>query len=464
MSATNTGTTAVGSILSSGGLGTAATGGLGTGLNVQQVVAAQIQADSAPLVQLQNQQTALSAQSSALNSLEVDVSNLQAAVFNLTDFSGGLNAQQVNSSDPTVLTGTASTSAQTATHNIVVKSLATTASYYTNPTTLPATGTTPLATGGSFTIVAGTNTASITINSTNNTLTGIASAINNSTVGASVTASVISDSSGARLAIVGNSSGAANNFTVTDTGDTTGLNFTKAASGADASLSVDNIPISSASNTVTGAIQGVTLNLASANLNETVSLNVTPDTTQAGTAISQFVTAYNTVVGDLNTQFAINPITGSAGVLSSDSTLSLVQDQLLTAINASSAGSVTNLGSIGINLQNDGTLAIDVPTLTNALNSNFSAIQNFFQSTSSGVGQALTSGLTNIADPTQGSISLDLKGITQQQTDLASQILDLQSNLTLEQQTLITKYSNVNVILQQLPALQQQISGQLAGA
>jgi len=464
MSATNTGTTAVGSILSSGGLGTAATGGLGTGLNVQQVVAAQIQADSAPLVQLQNQQTALSAQSSALNSLEVDVSNLQAAVFNLTDFSGGLNAQQVNSSDPTVLTGTASTSAQTATHNIVVKSLATTASYYTNPTTLPATGTTPLATGGSFTIIAGTNTASITINNTNNTLTGIASAINNSTVGASVTASVISDSSGARLAIVGNSSGAANNFTVTDTGDTTGLNFTKAASGADASLSVDNIPISSASNTVTGAIQGVTLNLASANLNETVSLNVTPDTTQAGTAISQFVTAYNTVVGDLNTQFAINPITGSAGVLSSDSTLSLVQDQLLTAINASSAGSVTNLGSIGINLQNDGTLAIDVPTLTNALNSNFSAIQNFFQSTSSGVGQALTSGLTNIADPTQGSISLDLKGITQQQTDLASQILDLQSNLTLEQQTLITKYSNVNVILQQLPALQQQISGQLAGA
>ena len=464
MSATNTGTTAVGSILSSGGLGTAATGGLGTGLNVQQVVAAQIQADSAPLVQLQNQQTALSAQSSALNSLEVDVSNLQTAVFNLTDFSGGLNAQQVNSSDPTVLTGTASTSAQTATHNIVVKSLATTASYYTNPTTLPATGTTPLATGGGFTIIAGTNTASITINNTNNTLTGIASAINNSTVGASVTASVISDSSGARLAIVGNSSGAANNFTVTDTGDTTGLNFTKAASGADASLSVDNIPISSASNTVTGAIQGVTLNLASANLNETVSLNVTPDTTQAGTAISQFVTAYNTVVGDLNTQFAINPITGSAGVLSSDSTLSLVQDQLLTAINASSAGSVTNLGSIGINLQNDGTLAIDVPTLTNALNSNFSAIQNFFQSTSSGVGQALTSGLTNIADPTQGSISLDLKGITQQQTDLASQILDLQSNLTLEQQTLITKYSNVNVILQQLPALQQQISGQLAGA
>jgi flagellar hook-associated protein 2 len=227
---------------------------------------------------------------------------------------------------------------------------------------------------------------------------------------------------------------------------------------------VDNIPISSASNTVTGAIQGVTLNLASANPNGTISLNVTPDTTQAGTAISQFVSAYNTVVGDLNAQFAVSPTTGSAGVLASDGTLSLVQDQLLSAVNATGTGSVANLGSIGINLQNDGTLAIDVPTLTNSLNSNFSAIQNFFQSTTTGVGQALTTGLTNIADPTQGSIALDLNGITAQQTDITSQIANLQANLTQEQQTLITKYSNVNVVLQQLPVLQQQLSQQLAGA
>jgi len=293
MSVSNTGSLAVSTVLNNGGLGTTLNGGLGTGLNVSQVVAAQIQADSAPLTQLQSQQTALSAQSSALNTIETDVTNLQSALFNLTNFSGGLNAQQVTSSDATVLTGTAGTTAQTATHNIVVKSLATTASYYTNPSTLPATGSTPLATGGSFTINAGSNSATISITSSNNTLTGIASAINNSAAGAAVTASVINDSSGSRLAIVSNSSGAANDFTITDTGNSTGLNFTKAASGGDASLSVDNIPVSSASNTVTGAIQGVTLNLSAANPNETVSLNVSPDTTQAGTAISQVSTNEN---------------------------------------------------------------------------------------------------------------------------------------------------------------------------
>jgi flagellar hook-associated protein 2 len=455
MGLTNTATTAVSSLLSNGGLG--------TGINVQQLVAQQIQADSGPLTLLQNQQTQLNSQTAALNNLSLDVTSLQSAVNNLTDFNGGLNAQQVNSSDNTILTGTANTTAQAGVHSIVVKSLATTASYYTNPATLPATGTTPLTTGGKFTITAGTSTATITIDNTNNTISGLAAAINNSPVGTAVTASVIQDAAGARLAIVSNSSGTAGDFTVTDTGNSTGLTFTKPSSGLNASLTVDQIPISSATNTVTGAIQGVSLNLASANPNETVTLNVSPDSTQATTAINQFVTAYNKVVGDINAQYAVDS-SGQTGILAADSTLGLIQEQLYTAVNATGTGNIANLGSIGLNLQNDGTILVDTSTLTNALNSNFSGVQNFFQSVTAGAGHALSASLTNIADPTQGSIALDVQGLTQEQSDLAGQISDLQTNLNQEQQTLTTKFSNVNVILQQLPILQQQISSQLAGA
>ncbi len=176
MGITNTGATAVSSLLSNGGLG--------TGLDVAQLVAQTIQADSGPLILLQDQQTQLNAQSSALTSLSNDLSSLQTAVNNLTNLTGGLNSQQATSSDNAILTATADSTAQQAVHNIVVTSLATTSTYYTNPATLPATGTTPLATGGSFTIQAGTNSATITIDSTNNTLNGFASAINNSAVGA----------------------------------------------------------------------------------------------------------------------------------------------------------------------------------------------------------------------------------------------------------------------------------------
>jgi flagellar hook-associated protein 2 len=456
MGVTNTATSALSNLLSNGGLG--------TGLNVQQLVSQQIQADSGPLVLLQNQQTQLSAQTSALNNLTADLSSLQSALNNLTDITGGLNAQQVSSGDSGILTGTANTTAQKAVHSVIVKSLATTASYYTNPATLPATGSTPIATGGSFTIHAGSNSASITVNNTNNTLTGLAAAINNSTVGSAVTASVIQDSTGARLAVVSSSTGAVGDFTVTDAGNSTGLNFTKPVTGTDASLTVDGVPISSATNTVTSAIQGVTLNLVAANPNETVALGVSPDTTQAATAINQFVSAYNKVIGDLNAQFAVDPTTGNAGILGSDSTLGLVQDQLFNAVNTVGTGSIVNLGSIGVNLQNNGTLQADSTTLANALNSNFSAIQDFFQSTTTGVGHALSTGLTNVADPTQGAVALDLQGISLEQSDLASHISDIQANLFQEQQNLVAKYSRVNVILQQLPILQQQISQQLAGA
>ncbi len=456
MGTTNTATSALSSLVNNGSLG--------TGLNVALLVSQTIQSESGPLNILQNHQSQLNAQTSALNNLNSDLSSLQTAVQNLTNVIGALNAQQVNSSDSTVLTATADTTAQQAVHNITVTSLATTASYYTNPAVLPATGSTPLATGGTFTVQAGSNSASVTIDNTNNTLTGLASAINGSTVGTAVAASVVQDSTGARLAIVSKSSGAAGDFTITDTGNSTGLNFTKPVTGTNASLTVDGVPISSSTNTVTGVLQGVTLSLLSAKPGSPVALGLQPDTTQATTAINQFVTAYNKVVGDLNSQFTVDSATGNAGVLASDSTLAIVQQQLFNAVNAVGSGSIANLASIGINTQQDGTLQVNSATLANSLASNFSAVQSFFQSSTSGVGQAFSSALTNLSDPTQGAVSLDLKGISLEQSALTDQISQVQFELSTEQQRLVTKYSQVNVILQQLPALQLQISQQLAGA
>ncbi len=455
MGVTNTATTSLSTLLSNGGLG--------TGLNVTELVAEAIQADSAPLTLIEDQQTQLSAETAALTNISDDLFTLQNAVNNLTDLTGALSSEQAVSSDSTILTATASTTAQQATHNIVVNSLATTSTYYTNPATLPATGDTALATGGTFTITAGGQSASITIDSSNNTLTELASAINSSAVGGAVTATVIQDSSGARLAVVSNTSGSAGDFTISDPGNSTGLDFTKPITGTDASLTVDGVPITSSSDIVTGAIPGVTLDLAGANPNETVSLGVQADDSQVISAVNQFVTAYNQVISDLNAQTNVNSTTGSTGVLASDSTISFVQDALFNAINYTGSGSISSLASLGVSVQDDGTLQLDTATLTNALNGNFSAVQNFFQSASSGAGQALTAALSNLTDPTQGPVALDLQGIAQTQTDLTNQVNDIDTNLLQEQQTLTDKYSAVNVVLQELPVLQQQISSQLAG-
>ena len=153
--------------------------------------------------------------------------------------------------------------------------------------------------------------------------------INSDSLG--VTASVITDASGARLALVANSSGSAANFTVASAGSTD-YGFTQAATGVNASLTVDGISISSATNTVTGVIPGVTLSLLSANPGVDVSLGITPDTSQVQSALQQFVTDYNQLVSDLGAQFTFSSSTGSEGVLASDSTVRNLQSQVLAAL------------------------------------------------------------------------------------------------------------------------------------
>jgi flagellar hook-associated protein 2 len=110
---------------------------------------------------------------------------------------------------------------------------------------------------------------------------------------------------------------------------------------------VNGIQISSASNTVTGAIPGVTLNLASASPSTTVDLTIAPNTSQASAAINQFVSDYNALIKDVNAQYTYTAGSGE-GVLAQDPTVQTLQSDLLgvlnyTAVPASGTTTVSNL-------------------------------------------------------------------------------------------------------------------------
>jgi flagellar hook-associated protein 2 len=301
----------------------------------------------------------------------------------------------------------------------------------------------------------------ITVNSTDNTLSQLAATINSQNAG--VTASVIQDANGYRLALVSNTSGAPGQITVS--ANTTGLNFNTGVTAENASLEVDGVPISSASNTVSNVIPGVTLNLGSASPNTQVALSVNPDTTQITSAINTFVSAYNTVIGDINSQFNVAADGSGGGPLEADNTLRDVQSQLLGAISYSISGNngIVNLASLGINMNNDGTLTVDDSTLDTALQSNFSAVQNFLQNATTGFAQNLSTALSNVNAPGTGLLSIDAQSITNTSQDLTSQISDLQASLAVQQQSLTDVYSQVNATLQELPLLENQISSQISG-
>jgi flagellar hook-associated protein 2 len=317
--------------------------GLGQGIDVNQFVQLALSGDQANITQLQNQQGTLNSQSKALAQITGDLTALQSAAFALNDPLGTLNAQTATSSNTNTLTATAASTATPAVHTITVSSLATTSSYYTNAV---ASSSTTLGTG-SFQIQVGSGApATVTVNSTDNTLDGLAAAINNQSVG--VLASVINDANGARLSLVSQTTGVAGDLTVS--GNTTGLTFNKAVAGSNASLVVDGVPISIASNAVSGVINGVTLNLASAAPTSPVTLTVAPDTTKATAAVNQFVSAYNTTIKDINTQFQVNSDGSGGGPLEADGSLRQAQSALLGAAAYATSGNngIVNLASIGV--------------------------------------------------------------------------------------------------------------------
>jgi flagellar hook-associated protein 2 len=426
-------------------------------IDVQALLNSAISAAQAPLTLLQNQQSNVQAQSTALQSISADMSALSTAIQGLTSSSGGVNAFTATSSNTSLLSASADASAQPGTHAVVINSLATTASYYSNEVASP----TSYLGAGNFTLTVGSNTpVTVTLTSANNTLNTLAASINAQNLG--LTASVITDANGARLALVSNTSGSGGNFSVSN--NSTDLTFTQAASGANAALTVDGVPISSASNSVSGAIPGVTLNLSGAAPAQTVSLTLAPDASQAAAAVNAFVTAWNKVVADLNAQFDVSSSGTGGGVLETDNNLRSIQDQLLSAVTYAVGGNsgIVNLASMGVNMNTDGTLSVDSGTLDNALSGNYAAVQNLLQG-ASGVGQFLASTLTQITDPTQGSITLDLQGLSQTSQDLGTQISSMQTLLASQTQALTQQYAQMETTLQEMPQLQSQINQQLTG-
>jgi len=438
----------------------AATGSSSPGIDVNAAVSASITAAEAPEQAWESQQTTLQNQTTALNQLQTAATNLDDDMQSLNNLTGPLSATTVSSSNSGIVTASAAPGTAVGNNIVVVSNLATTASYSssavaTSTTDLPAETITITPAGGSST--------TITTGSGVNTLTDLKNAINGDKLG--VTASIITDASGSRLAITSNNSGSAGSFTASASGGSFG--FTPADSGVDALLSVNGISISSASNTVTGALPGVTLNLQSASPGTEVNLSVQPDTSQASSSISQFVTDYNTLIGDVNAQFADS---GSGqGVLADDPTLQTLQSALLGSLDftsttgSGSSSTTTSLATLGISVNSDGTLSVDSGTLNNALQNNFSTVQNFFQGAAlNGFANSLDQQLTNFTSPADGAFTVDLQSISTEYTTLQSDINDFQTNIiTPLQAQLQSEFSKAEIALQQLPNTIRSLDEQL---
>jgi len=333
--------------------------------------------------------------------------------------------------------------------------------------TLSANVSGSLTSGGTEVISEGSADQGITV-STNDSVLGSMTAAPGVTAPLGLTATANTTSNGTSLTIKA-ASGAS--FTINEPA----LGFTQANAATNADLSVDGVPIQSGSNTVTGAIPGVTLNLLGSSSGAEITLTVASDATQASTAINQLVTDYNTAIGLVNTQFANTSTTNSSGttttaqgVLASDPTVVSLQSAMEQALNyvatpASGTTTVSSLADLGITVGNDGTLSVDSTTLDNALTNNPTDVQNFFEGSAlNGFANSFYNSLNTYTSPADGAFQVDLSGITASSASLTSQINNFETGYIASQQTSLTAdFSSAEIALQQLPEQMQQLNAEL---
>ena len=401
-----------------------------------------------------DQLTALQGQDTVLSQIGTDLSTMYSALTSLTDFSGVMAQKQGSSSDNNILSlSSASSTATAGSHSVVVTSLAKTSSMYTSQLS-----SSTASVSGSLTFQVGSGTAQAVDVASGSTLADYAKAINLAGIG--VRASVITDSSGSRLSFVSQTSGAGGQLTVTGSlsdGSGNALTINQGQTGSDAQLTVDGVAVTSSSNTVSGAIPGVSFQLVSADPASTVQVVIANDNSSIETAFNTFVSAYNTIAKELAVQSKV--VSGStAPPLSGTSTLSMLQQALSGALfGGTSTGSIKSIDQLGITVAKDGTLSLDATTLESTLNSNFDDVVGFLQNSDSfgqnfksvvdGLGSTSTKGVVYLAQQENTAKEKALNNSISNEDD---RIADFKTRLT-------SQLTAANQILQSIPAQIDQI-------
>lgn len=234
-------------------------------------------------------------------------------------------------------------------------------------------------------------TYDISIDQDNSSLFDIRNAIN-SEAGEDVSASVVNSGTledpSYQLVIAANESGTANAIANLST-NVQGLNLSapnisNITVGRDAQAEINGLTITRSNNDFSDVIPGVSIDLIAADSTTEVTIAVEADREVIRTQIDDFVSAFNDVIGFINTQSTFSEDNGAGGLLFGDSILTSVAREIRAGLEVpienvlSDTTGFANLSSIGIRQQGDGTLLVDETVFTERLNEDLGALADLF--------------------------------------------------------------------------------------
>jgi len=370
--------------------------GIGSGLDIAGIVEQLVAAERAPVGNRLNLQEArANTELSAIGKLKSALATFRDAVATLTnlgDFQKRTTAVDVEG----LIAGIATSAAIPGSYDVEVFSLASghklVSQAFTDTVTPIGTGTLSITVNG--------QTADIDIADGTNTLADIRDAINESVDNPGVLATIVTADDGAHLIVTSQDTGANQAITIAATGGDGGLTvfdydpapgadaMTEHQAVSDALVEIDGFAISTPRNTVSNAIDGVTIDLIDAAPGTLVKLQIGLDQDAAKVAVNTFVDAYNELVGTISELTAFDTENNVAGPLLGDATTRGVKSALRRELSqfVPNTGAVfSTLAEIGIQTQADGTLELDETRLSSMISEDFDAVGQLFAQTDNGI-------------------------------------------------------------------------------
>lgn len=404
--------------------------GIGSGLDVQSLVAQLVASERAPAdTRLNTMQSKAQSQLSAFGVLQAAFEGIKSSLVALRS-GDAFKSFTVATGDATVLTATASTSAAAGTNQVDVLALA--SAQTLRSAAMPAD---IAPTGGVMHFAVGDKSFDVTV-PPNSAPPAIRDAINAAAVaaGAKMSASIINADDGAHLTLSATATGVANAITVTRASGDTGLDalvynpgvsttLTEQVPASDASIKINGLAVTSSSNQISNALPGITLDLKSAKPGTAITVTTSRDRSAATKAVQALVTSYNQALTTLNSATKYNADTRTASVLTGDSLTRDAGQQLRSALGGALASGGNSGAALGISTKVDGTLTLDTVKFEAALAADASSVEAAFTGTAGVVARLDTvlsglTGSTNRFTERSDSLRSKLKDVTAQRSGL----------------------------------------------
>ncbi|MBA6287424.1 flagellar filament capping protein FliD [Colwellia sp. MB3u-4] len=456
--------------------------GIGSGLQVSEIVDAIVGAERAPFEsRLNRREAAITTDISAVGALKGGLQNVADAIENLASTDKYQQRNITGSDDFVALSSTKS--AEVGSYSVQVDQLAS-----THKLVSAGIDSSEAVGEGTLTFASGSNSFDISVSSSA-ILGDIRDSVNDSLDNDAITATIITDDNGQHLVFTSKETGLANAIKVTtndvsdgNNTDNAGLsrlaydadsasptfakNLSETSAATDAKITIDGaLVVTNSSNEFVDAIDGITITAKKVHdVDDNISkASVSENNANIKAGIEGFVKSYNELV-DLSKQLGASSEDG-VGPLAGDSLLRGVMGKLRQELSSSFASSGSDnltLNQLGIRADRFGKFELDTDDLDAQIALNVEGVQNFFVGSDDVPGFAASlKTLTDFYTESGGLIEGRIDSKNNQLTKIDDERIDFTRRIDSLETRLFAQYNAMDLIVSNLNATSSYLEQQL---